>query len=98
MRPCSQRLNQERKLPFQPQFLFPIVSSLGFVNDDMKKLMKCMIKQFEDSLPEAPRLDGLTPNILKGRYKIELKNSLCFALLKGNALAMHNQGHVGVVC
>ena len=94
----AERLNQERKLAFQPQFLYPIVSSLGFFNEDMQKLMKCMVQQFESSLPETPRLDGLTPGVLKGRFKIELKNSICFALVKGNALAMHNQGRVGVVC
>jgi hypothetical protein len=98
LRAVADRLNEERKLPFQPQFLYPIVSSLGFINDDMRKLMKCMAQQFENSLPETPRLDGLTPSVLKGRYKIELKNSLCFALVKGNALAIHNQGRTGVVC
>ena len=94
----AERLNQERKLAFQPQFLYPIVSSLGFFNEDFQKLMKCMGQQFESSLPETPRLDGLTPGVLKGRFKIELKNSICFALVKGNALAMHNQGRVGVTC
>ena len=41
------RLMEERKLKFQPEFLFPIVSSLGYVNDDMDKLMKFMENCFK---------------------------------------------------
>ena len=32
------RLYEERKLNFQPTFLFPVISSLGYVNQDMNKL------------------------------------------------------------
>src|SRR4051794_5595866 len=31
----TERLLQERKLPTQPKFLFPVISSLGFMNADM---------------------------------------------------------------
>lgn len=34
------RFMEERKLDFQPKFLCPIVSSLGYVNEDMTKLVK----------------------------------------------------------
>ena len=36
------RLAEERKLKFQPTFLYPIVSSLGYMNDDMNVLLKEM--------------------------------------------------------
>src|SRR6478672_7925887 len=88
------RLMEERKLKFQPEFLFPIVSSLGYVdNDDMTKLMKFMENCFKRN--QARRFDGLAAGVLKGRFKVELKNTLCFALVRGNALALNNQGLSG---
>ena len=90
------RLIEDRKLTCQPEFLFPVVSSLGFLNEDMEKLLKLMVQHFKDNQPSTPRFDGLSVATLKGRFKKELKNSVCFALLKGNALAMNNQGHSGV--
>ena len=40
------RLAGERKLKFQPTFLYPIVSSLGYMNDDMNVLLKEIEKCF----------------------------------------------------
>ena len=98
VRAVADRLLEERKLSFQPQFLFPIISALGFLNDDMKKILKVVVQQFADTQVLAPpRWDGLGAGDLKGRFKVELKNSLCFALIKGNTLAMHNQGELGIV-
>ena len=90
------RLTEERKLKFQPEFLFPIVSSLGYVNDDMNKLMKFMENCFKRNRSKARRFDGLDAGVLKGRFKVELKNTLCFALVRGNALALNNQGLNGI--
>ena len=90
------RLVEERKLKFQPDFLFPIVSSLGYVNDDMNKLMKFMENCFKRNRSKARRFDGLDAGVLKGRFKVELKNTLCFALVRGNALALNNQGLNGI--
>ena len=90
------RLVEERKLKFQPEFLFPIVSSLGYVNDDMNKLMKFMENCFKQNQSKARRFDGLDAGVLKGRFKVELKNTLCFALVRGNALALNNQGLNGI--
>src|SRR6478672_2879058 len=53
------RLMKERKLKFQPEFLFPIVSSLGYVNDDMNKLLKFMENCFKRNLSQERRFDGL---------------------------------------
>ena len=92
------RLREDRKLAFQPEFLFPVVSSLGFMNEDMEKLVKFMVQHFKNNQPATPRFDGLTIGALQGRYNKELKNSICFALLKGNALAMSNQGLNGLAC
>jgi hypothetical protein len=92
-----QHLVQARKLNFRPTFLFPVISALGFMNKDMTKLLKAIVAQFEDTQKTQPhRADGLRPGFLRGRFKKELKNSICFALLKGNALAAHNQGTNGV--
>ena len=41
------RLAEERKLKFQPTFLYPIVSSLGYMNDDMKTVLKEIVKCFK---------------------------------------------------
>ena len=96
LRSVVDRLIEDRKLTCQPEILFPIVSSLGFMNEDMGKLLKEMVQYFKDNHPTTPRFDGLSVATLKGRFKKELKNSICFALLKGNALAMNNQGLSGV--
>ena len=91
------RLVEERRLNFQPIFLFPVISALGFMNKDMTRLLECIVERFKDSQKrQAERADGLRKEILRGRFKVELRNSLCFALLKGNALAMSNQGNNGV--
>ena len=91
-------LAEERMLHFQPEFLFPIISSLGYINEDMTQLMKLMVKRFKDYQTEQPkRLDGLAPGILKGRFKVSLRNSICFALARANALTLDNQGVHGVV-
>lgn len=97
--PVVNRLLEERKLGSQPTFLFPVISSLGFMNDDMQTVLKFTVDRFKEYQRHLPaRLDGIEPKIILGRFKVELKNSICFALLKGNALAMNNQGVRGVVC
>ena len=90
------RLAEERKLKFQPTFLYPIVSSLGYINDDMNVLLKEIGKCFKLNQSKERRSDGLHPGVLRGRFKTELKNSICFALARGNALAMCNQGLNGI--
>jgi hypothetical protein len=91
-----QRLLEDRKLNFQPTFLFPFISSLGIMNQDMKQLMKFMVQRFKDYQHlQPPSNDGLPASVLKGRFKIALKNSVCFALLRGNALSVNNQGVSG---
>ena len=92
------RLAEERMLHFQPEFLFPVISSLGYINEDMTQLMKLMVNRFKDYQTEQPkRLDGLVPGILKGRFKVSLRNSICFALARANALTLDNQGVSGIV-
>ena len=36
----AKRLTEEHKLKAQPNFMYPIVSSLGYFNEDMKRLLK----------------------------------------------------------
>jgi len=92
-----QHLVQTRKLNFRPTFLFPVVSALGFMNKDMTKLFKIIVTKFEDNQKTQPRrADGVPQGLLRGRFNRELRNSVCFALLKGNALAAYNQGANGV--
>lgn len=93
----AERLVEERRLKFQPTFLFPVISALGFMNKDMKRLLECIVEQFKDNQKrQQQRSDGLPKGVLRGRFKVELKNSICFAVLKGNALAVSNQGNKGV--
>ena len=94
-----QTLVDEKRLLCQPSFLFPVVSSLGFLNKDMNQMCKLILQRFKEHQDTLPRLSsGITTAVLKGRFKVHLKNAICFAILKGNALAIHNQGvHGGVV-
>jgi hypothetical protein len=94
----AERLLAEHKLQFQPKFLFPVISSFGFLNEDMRQLMKVMGNRFKDTQEDEPeRDDGIAPSQIKGRYKVFVKNSICFALVKGLALAMNSQGMKGVL-
>ncbi len=61
----------------------------------MNKVLKFILDRFKQNQIGTP--DGLTAKDLRGKFKARLKNSVCFALLKGNALAMANQGNRGVV-
>ena len=90
-----QRLVEERKLNFRPTCLFPVLSSLGIMNTDMKQLMKLMVERFKDHQRGQPAsLEGIAANVLKGRFKVQLRNAICFALVRGNAF---NQGVDGGV-
>jgi hypothetical protein len=92
------RLVEDRKLNFQPTFLFPVLSSLGIMNADMKQLMKLIVQRFKDNQRhQPPSSDGIAANVLKGRFKVQLRNAVCFALIRGNALCMSNQGMDGGV-
>ena len=48
-------------------FMFPIVSSLGYVNEDMNRLLKFMQDCFKQNQSRDRRSDGLAVNVLKGR-------------------------------
>ena len=94
----AQRLVEERKLSSQPSFLFPVISSLGIMNADMRQLMKCIVDRYKDHLAhQPPSSEGLADSVLKGRFKVRLKNSVCFAIVRGNALTIANQGVPGGV-
>src|SRR3954454_14287914 len=75
----AQRLVDYRKLNFRPKFLFPVLSSLGIMNADMKQLMN------QDNQKGQPSsIEGIGASVLKGRFKMQLKNAICFALIRGN--------------
>ena len=94
-----QRLIEQRKLNFQPTFLFPVVSSLGIMNNDMQELMKFIVQRFKDHQQhQPPSNEGMPASVLKGRFKVALRNSICFAIVRGNALSVNNQGVHGGVC
>ena len=90
------RLTDERRLKSAPTFLFPIVSSLGYVNQDMVTLIKSISKCFKVNQSDARRNDGIDLGKLRGRFKTEVRNSLCFALARGNAMSICNQGLNGI--
>ena len=57
-----------------------------------------ILRRFKEHQETLPRLSsGVTPAMLKGRFKVHLRNAICFAVLRGNALAVHNQGVNGGV-
>ena len=66
------------------------------MNDDMNTLLKSMEKCFKFNQSKARRFDGLESGVLRGRFKTEMKNTICFALARGNALSICNQGLNGV--
>ena len=58
------RLIEERKLNFQPIFLFPVLSSLGIMNADMKQLMKLIVQRFKDpQLHQPPSNEVIAANV-----------------------------------
>ena len=56
-------------LDFQPFFLFPVVSTLGFLNDDATKMQKWMHTVLNHSLSTVSRDDGIPFSTVKARYK-----------------------------
>ena len=81
----ASRLSGEGVLGFQPIFLFPVVSSLGYTNADMSKLTAWLGSRYlEDQKALPPREDGVSVKILGGRYKVYLKRALCFGVLRGS--------------
>ena len=87
------RLASGHKLDFEPFFLTPIISSLGFMNQDFVNLTKFIVDRFKHSQKyETDNLDGMSPKVLKGRFRVRVKNAVCFAILKGNAMSVYNQG------
>ena len=63
------RLAEERKLKFQPTFLYPIVSSLGYMNADMNVLLKEIGKCFKFHQSKARRSDGLLEDGSRRNWK-----------------------------
>ena len=90
------RLTDERRLKSAPKFLFPIVSSLGYINQDMVTLIKTINKCYKSNQDSTRRNDGLDLGKLRGRFKTEVRNSICFAVIRGNALSICNQGLNGI--
>ena len=98
MNSVVERLVIEKKLNFRPRFSFPVISALGYFNEDMVKLVHFFGARFASHTKTLPQTqDGLTLEQKKGKFKRELYSSLCFALIRGNCLSVYNQGRVGVV-
>ena len=87
----AKHLAKQRLLGFHPTFIFPIISTLGYLNEDAVKMTSWMSKVANKNLPKH-RDDGIEIGVLKNRYKTHVKNALCFGLLRGNALAMNSMG------
>jgi hypothetical protein len=83
----AKHLQKQRLLDFQPSFLFPIVSALGYLNADAQNLTKFMSMVFNRTM-DSSRDDGIALGVIKARFKKEVRNALCFGVLRGNALAM----------
>ena len=78
------------------QRFFIQLSSLGYMIADMNVLLKEIGKCFKLNQSTIRRADGLHPGVLRGRFKTQMKNSVCFALARANALAICNQGLNGI--
>jgi hypothetical protein len=89
--PMAHHLLKQRILDFQPFFLFPIVSALGYLNDDATKMMKWMSTVFNKTVTSF-RDDGIRLGVIKARFKTEVRNAICFGIIRGNALAMNSVG------
>jgi hypothetical protein len=87
----ANHLHKQHVLDFQPVFAFPVVSSLGFINNDCEQMMKWMSAVLNKCI-SSMRDDGIPFGAVKARYKEEVRNAVCFGLLRGNALAMHCAG------
>lgn len=89
----ASRLTKDKVLGFQPVFLFPVFSSMGFFNQDVTRLVSWLEDMFRKVEKKKPaREDGVTPKQRAGRYKLYVKRALCFGLLRGTALAVYSQG------
>ena len=98
MNSVVERLVIEKKLNFRPRFSFPVISALGYFNEDMVKLVHFFGARFASHTKTLPQTqDGLTLEQKKGKFKRQLSSTLCFALIRGNCLSVYNQGRVGVV-
>ena len=84
----AHHLQKQNVLDFQPFFLFPVVSALGFLNNDTVQMMKWICGVFNKCIVPTRRDDGLEMGVIKARFRAEVRNALCFGLLRGNALAM----------
>ena len=59
----------------------------------MTKTLKWIGDRYKDTVQSAPeREDGVSQSLLVGKFRLYLKRALCFAVLRANALALHNQG------
>ena len=87
----ANHLQKQKALDFQPFFLFPVISSLGFLNGDADKMVKWMSTVLNKCISKT-RDDGVLFSLIKARYKTEVRNAICFGLARGNALAMHSAG------
>jgi hypothetical protein len=87
----ANHLSKQKLLDFQPFFLFPVISALGYLNEDAMKMCTWMSKVSTKNLPKK-RDDGIEQGVIKNRYKVQVKNAIAFGILRGNALAMNSVG------
>ena len=87
----TKHLEKQRVLDFQPSFLFPVISALGYVNEDAVKMTRWMHTVMNKCVTTMGD-DGIAIGVIKHRYKVDVRNAICFGVLRGNALAMHNVG------
>ena len=90
--PLANYLVKQNVLDFQPFFLFPVMSALGYLNEDAQKMTKWMSAVLNKTLASSVRDDAIPLSVIKARYKVEVNNAICFGLLRGNALAMNSVG------
>lgn len=89
----TKHLTKQKTLDFQPFFLFPVLSSLGYLNHDGFQMVKWISTLKNGALQfDGPRSDGVSLGTIKARFRVQIRNALCFGLLRASALAMHSMG------
>jgi hypothetical protein len=82
--PLANHLLKSNVLDFQPFFLFPVMSALGYLNEDAVKMTKWMSAVMNKTLTSV-RDDAIPLSVIKARYSVKVNNAICF----GSCVAMH---------
>ena len=68
----AKKLSAAGLLSSHPVFLFPVISTLGFVNGDVVKMMSFILQRNKSELEKQPkRSDGISKKELQARCVLD---------------------------